>query len=63
MKKIFLLFGITVSVSAAAQHKDLFNIDRHIQGKLLDKIKITGEEKLIPFFKIEHTVNYPVSNN
>jgi hypothetical protein len=36
MKKVFLLFGIAAFSTASAQQKDVFDINRHIQG-FLDK--------------------------
>jgi hypothetical protein len=37
MKKIFLLFGIAAVSSASAQQKDVFDMNRHIQGVLKNK--------------------------
>ncbi len=42
MKKIFLLFGVATFSSASAQQKDVFDVNRHIQG-LLNKNKAAGK--------------------
>jgi hypothetical protein len=46
MKKVFLLFGVAAFSSASAQQKDLFDVNRHIQG-LLNYNKIT-EKSITP---------------
>lgn len=63
MKKIFLLLGITFSVSTFAQQKDLFDIDRYIQKKLTEKLKTAGKEKPVPFLPQKYIPAYPISNN
>lgn len=65
MKKIFLLFGIAVSISATAQQKDLFDIDKHIQKNQAEKLKIAGKEKNIAGqfpFSNNPRLNYTLSN-
>ena len=48
MKKVFLLFGIAAFSSASAQQNDLFDIQKHIQKKILkDKVKAKKNTQLV----------------
>lgn len=55
MKKVFLLFGIAAFSSAAAQEKNLFDIQKHLQKKQAEARKITQEKKYVlpPFKKFQ----------
>ena len=53
MKKIFLLFGVVTFSFAIAQQKDVFDINRHIQGVLKNKSTSSTGQKT---FKTDKTI-------
>lgn len=64
MKKIFLLVGIAAFSSSTAQQKELFDINKYIQKKQVEKKKAAEKEKLIlhSFRTNYNTGNYYFSN-
>lgn len=52
MKKIFLLIGVAAFTSAAAQQKDVFDIQQHLQKKKTDANEaIKQKNLLLPFLQ------------